>query len=66
MTINFGGVYASRKNVETFKLIGDGTMYGKKDKVYLLAAIDGYETTGTVVINEADFNDDNFKFLFNT
>lgn len=66
MTINFGGVYASRKNVETFKLIGDGTMYGKDDKVYLLAAIDGYETTGTVVINEADFNDDNFKFLFNT
>ena len=23
-------------------------------------------TSGTVVINEADFNDDNFKFLFNT
>lgn len=65
MTINFGGIYANRKGI-TFKLIGDGTMYGKKDKVYLLAALDGYETTGTVVINEADFNDDTFKFLFNT
>ena len=65
MTINFGGVYANR-NGSTFKLIGDGTMYGKKDKVYLLAALEGYETTGTVVINEADFNADNFKFLFNT
>ena len=65
MTINFGGVYANRKG-NTFTLIGDGTMYGKKDQVYLLAALDGYETTGTVVINEADFNDDNFKFLFNT
>lgn len=65
MTINFGGIYANRKGI-TFKLIGDGTMYGKKDKVYLLAALEGYETTGTVVINESDFNDDNFKFLFNT
>ena len=65
MTINFGGVYANRKG-STFKLIGDGTMYGNKDKVYLLAALEGYETTGTVVINEADFHDDNFKFLFNT
>lgn len=66
MTINFGGVYASRTSVDVFKLIGDGTMYGRKDKVYLLAALEGYETTGTVVINEADFNDDKFKFLFNT
>lgn len=65
MTINFGGVYANRKG-DTFKLIGDATLYGKKDKVYLLAAIDGYETTGTVVVNEAEFNDDKFKFLFNT
>lgn len=65
MTINFGGVYANRKG-DTFKLIGDGTMYGKKDKVYLLAAIDGYETKGTVIVAEADFNDDKFKFLFNT
>lgn len=65
MTINFGGIYANRKG-NTLKLIGDGTMYGKKDKVYLLAVLEGYETTGTVVINESDFNDDNFKFLFNT
>lgn len=65
MTINFGGVYANRKG-DTFKLIGDGTMYGKKDKVYLLAAIDGYETKGTVIVAESDFNDDKFKFLFNT
>ena len=65
MTINFGGVYANRKG-DTFKLIGDGTMYGKKDKVYLLAVLEGYETKGTIVINEADFNDDKFKFLFNT
>ena len=65
MTINFGGVYANRKG-DTFKLIGDGTMYGKKDKFYLLAAIDGYETKGTVIVAEADFNDDKFKFLFNT
>ena len=64
MTINFGGVYANRKG-DTFKLIGDGTMYGKKDKVYLLAAIDGYETKGTVIVAESDFNDDKFKFLFN-
>ena len=66
MTINFGGLYASRKTVDVFKLVGDGSVYGTVDKVYLLAALDGYETTGTVVINEADFNDDNFKFLFNT
>lgn len=65
MTINFGGVYDNRKG-DTFKLIGDGTMYGKKDKVYLLAAIDGYETKGTVIVAESDFNDDKFKFLFNT
>lgn len=65
MTINFGGVYANRKG-DTFKLIGDGTMYGKKDKVYLLAAIDGYETKGNVIVAESDFNDDTFKFLFNT
>lgn len=65
MTINFGGVYANRKG-DTFKLIGDGTMYGKKDKVYLLAAIDGYETKGTVIVAESDFDDDKFKFLFNT
>lgn len=65
MTINFGGVYVNRKG-DTFKLVGDGMLYGKKDKVYLLAAIDGYETKGTVIVNEADFNDDKFKFLFNT
>lgn len=65
MTINFGGVYANRKG-DTFKLIGDGTLYGKKDKVYLLAAIEGYETKGTVIVAESDFNDDKFKFLFNT
>lgn len=40
MTINFGGIYANRKG-NTFKLIGDGTMYGKKDKVYMLAALEG-------------------------